>query len=85
MALIEPDAIALDCETEIAHLRTIVRRGTSAHSQLAIYRSQRTRCRTRSEALASVVDWLASTSAVGPREDALPAPAYQSSRDIVMA
>ncbi len=83
--LIEPDVRALECEGEIEHLRTIVRRGTSAHTQLAIYRAQRNQCRTRSEALASVVDWLARTSAVGPREDAFPTPACQSSRDMVMA
>lgn len=62
LALVAPDALALDCQAELAHLRTIVRRGTSAHAQLALYRAERNRCRTREEALSSVVDWLARTT-----------------------
>jgi carboxylate-amine ligase len=63
LALIAPDAEALGCEREIAHLRAIVRNGTSAHHQLAVYRSERNRCRSREEALGGVVDWLVGTTA----------------------
>lgn len=42
--LIGPDASELHCETEVAHLRTILDRGSSADTQLALYREQRTRC-----------------------------------------
>lgn len=62
LALIAPDAQALGCEQEMAHLRSIVRSGTSAHQQLAVYRSERNRCRTREEALGGVVDWLIGTT-----------------------
>lgn len=64
LALVAPDAHALDCEADLAHLRSIVRRGTSAHAQLAVYRAERNRCRTREEALAAVVDWLVRATAV---------------------
>lgn len=59
LALVAPDARALGCGMELDHLRTIVRRGTSAHAQLATYRAERHRCRSRAESLVSVVDWLA--------------------------
>lgn len=63
LALIAPDAEALGCEREIAHLHAIVRNGTSAHHQLAAYRSERNHCRSREEALVGVVDWLIGTTA----------------------
>jgi carboxylate-amine ligase len=56
--LIAPDAAALRCEREIAHLTTILDEGTSADRQLALYRGQRERMKSRVEALESVVDWL---------------------------
>ena len=64
--LIAPDARALACESDVAQLRAILRRGTSAHSQLAVYRHERAQCRTREEALTQVVDWLARATAVEP-------------------
>ena len=85
LGLVAPDAQALECESDIAHVRTIVRRGTSAHSQLAVYRAERSHCRSRNDALASAVDWLIRTSAGGLRPGAQPMPAPQSVRDIVMA
>ena len=36
--LTREDASALDCEAQILHCRSIIRRGTSAHRQLATYR-----------------------------------------------
>ena len=63
LELVAPDARALDCEADVAHLRSIVRRGTSAHAQLSVYRAERSRCRTREEALTGVVDWLVRTTA----------------------
>ena len=86
LTLIAPDAEALGCEQEIAHLRWIVRNGTSAHQQLAVYRSERNRCRTREEALGGVVDWLTGTTALSQhgRPAMLPASA-QPVGDAVMA
>ena len=77
LALIAPDAEALGCEREVAHLRTIVRDGTSAHRQLTVYRGERNRCRTREEALGGVVDWLVGTteSSQDGRPALLPGPA----------
>jgi carboxylate-amine ligase len=62
LQIIAPDAHALNCETEAAHLRTIVQRGTSAHAQLALYRERRTGCLSRRQALLPVIDWLAATT-----------------------
>lgn len=86
LALIAPDARALGCEKEIAHLRSIVRKGTSAHQQLAVYRSERNRCRTREQALGGVVDWLIGTteSSQDGRPAAFPGP-VQPVDDVVMA
>jgi carboxylate-amine ligase len=62
IALVTVDAAELGCPEEIAHLRRIVRRGSSAHTQLLIYRAERALWRTPAEALARVVDWLAETT-----------------------
>lgn len=63
MELVAPDARALSCEREIAHLAGIVARGSSAHEQLAIYRRHRDQGESRPRALQGVVDWLVSTTA----------------------
>jgi carboxylate-amine ligase len=86
LALIAPDAQALGCEREIAHLRSIVRNGTSAHRQLAVYRGERNRCRSRDQALGGVVDWLIGTTASSEddRPAVLPGP-DQPVGDAVMA
>ncbi len=60
--LIAPDTEALRCEREIDRLAAILDEGTSADRQLAIYRQQRERMRSRTEALVSVVDWLTETT-----------------------
>ncbi len=57
-ALCLPEAQALDCVQALESLDRIVERGTSAQSQLAIYREQRERGAGRPAALRAVVDWL---------------------------
>jgi carboxylate-amine ligase len=86
LQLVAHDAQALGCEAEIAHLGRIVRNGTSAHHQLALYRGARNRCRTRGQALGGVVDWLvgATASAQDDRPAMLPGP-DQPVDDAVMA
>lgn len=66
------DARQLDCTDTLAGLDDIVERGTSAHSQLAIYREQRQLGASRNTALKSVVDWL--LTATVPAEPAEPNP-----------
>lgn len=56
--LIEPDAQALGCLSEVQHARTIVARGTSAHRQEAVFLRSRSRGASEREALRAVVDWL---------------------------
>lgn len=75
LALIAPDAAHFGCEAEVAHARTILARGTSAHRQIDIYDEARAAGRGRSAALMSVVDWLAEeTLAVGGPMPAAPPP-----------
>lgn len=62
LALVAEDARALGCETEVGHAREIVKRGTSAHGQLAVYREARDHGLTRLDALKKVVDWLLDTT-----------------------
>lgn len=62
---IEPDAEALGCLDEVAHARDIVRDGTSAHRQLAVYRML---CADGVEPLGAtrgVVDMLMQESLIG--------------------
>ena len=63
LALLAPDAEALGCVTEIANTREIVRRGTSAHTQVEVYEKARKRGATEREALRAVVDWLVTETA----------------------
>ena len=56
--LVEEDAEMLGCVAELHHARTIVRRGTSADTQLDIYHAAKTAGATHHEALEQVVDWL---------------------------
>lgn len=58
LALLEPDAAALGCEREVANAREIVRRGTSADRQVAVYTSAIADGAARDEALRRVVDAL---------------------------
>ena len=52
------DVELLDCVAEIENAREIVRRGTSAHRQLALYNGAMADGASKEEALASVVDAL---------------------------
>ena len=55
---IDEDADALGCTKEVKHARTIIRRGTSAHRQLKIYRKALDQGKSEQVALKKVVDWL---------------------------
>jgi len=52
------DAEFFDCVTEVEHSREILKRGTSAHRQLALYNSLREQGVDKLEALKGVVDQL---------------------------
>ena len=64
--LTEEDAEALDCAREVAHARTILARGTSAHRQLASYEQALGSGLDRQEALRAVVDMLVEESRPSP-------------------
>lgn len=59
------DAAYFGCEAEVAHLRTVIARGTSAHGQLRVYRAALAEGCNRGEALARVVDHLIGETATG--------------------
>jgi carboxylate-amine ligase len=62
--LIAEDADVLGCTAEVQHARTILKRGTSAAQQTALYRRLRDEeGASRLEALRAVVGWLAQTTA----------------------
>jgi carboxylate-amine ligase len=56
--LTEVDALALDCLEEARQARQILKRGTSAHRQVAIYEAAVAEGADRREALEKVVDFL---------------------------
>ncbi len=56
--LVREDAEALGCVKEIAHLKTIMENGTSAHRQLSTYSVALSRGASKTEALTEVVDML---------------------------
>ena len=56
--LTAPDAEALDCVEELAHARTILTRGTSAHRQVALYNERVAAGDSAETALQAVVDQL---------------------------
>lgn len=65
IALIGEDAAALGCEAEIAHVRTIVRDGTSADRQVAELARLLAAGEQREQAMAEVVDMLAAETVAG--------------------
>ena len=65
LELTEIDADALACTAEVANAREIVRRGTSAHQQVAIYEAAREAGADKHEALVKVVDFLVAESVAG--------------------
>lgn len=58
IGLVGEDAEALGCAAELAHARTILARGTSAHRQLAAYEQALRSGMGKQEALHAVVDML---------------------------
>ena len=56
--LVAEDAAMLGCEKEVNHARTILRRGTSAHRQLAVYNEAIEKGQAPQQAFRAVVDWL---------------------------
>ena len=58
IALVDEDAKAFGCEAEVAAARDILKRGTSAHRQVAVYRAALAQGATTREALQVVVDML---------------------------
>ena len=67
LALVAEDADALGCVREVAHVRNILGRGTSAHRQIALYEQARAAGASEREALRAVVDFLVRETAVPPR------------------
>jgi glutamate---cysteine ligase / carboxylate-amine ligase len=61
IADITPDAKALDCMTEVEHCWQIVKSGTSADRQLAVF-AMHEKCEGRARALSAVTDWIAAAS-----------------------
>jgi glutamate---cysteine ligase / carboxylate-amine ligase len=53
------DARELGCEDEVASARAILKRGTSADTQISVYREAEHRTGSKSEALKAVTSWLA--------------------------
>ena len=56
--LVGEDADALGCVTEIGHLKTIMKKGTSSHRQLATYAKALDKGASQHDALVKVVDML---------------------------
>ncbi len=55
LEILHEDAVAMGCLGEIGHVRTILRKGTSAHDQVAVFGSCRDEGMSRAEALRKVV------------------------------
>jgi carboxylate-amine ligase len=62
IGMLRPDAQALDCVDEVGHANEILKRGSSAGEQVHVYAEARLAGRSRTQALKSVVDWLARTT-----------------------
>ena len=63
--LTEVDAKALDCVDEVAHVRTILERGTSAHRQIKVYNDSLESGRPEALALLDVVKFIVQETLVG--------------------
>ena len=63
--LIYEDAVALECEDEVNHLRLILERGTSAHWQLRAFETAIANGASQEEALKEVVSMLVRETEVG--------------------
>lgn len=76
--LVADDADALGCSEELAKLKAIPGRGTSAHRQVAIYNATRNAGRTPAFALREVVRWLRTSTEAGALISAETPPADRS-------
>ena len=65
------DAVALNCFEDLVQCRVILNQGTSADTQLAIYRRARRQGLEREQALAAINNWLAEAT-LGPVQGARP-------------
>ena len=65
IALVREDADHFNCVAEIEHARTILKRGTSAHRQVALYDEQRAQGVERMKALDAVIDRLIAETVEG--------------------
>jgi carboxylate-amine ligase len=65
LAHVSEDAIALGCEKELAGVRQILSRGTSAHRQLRDYELERANGASTEDSLKAVVDTLITDTAEG--------------------
>ncbi|MDE2702140.1 MAG: glutamate-cysteine ligase family protein, partial [Chloroflexota bacterium] len=65
LELIAPDAGYFGCMSEVEHLRTIVKRGTSAHRQIDVYRAALANGDSDEVAFSRVVDHLVATTVAG--------------------
>ncbi len=63
--LTAPEAARFGCETEVARARDILRRGTSAHRQIEIYRHALGKGAAKAAALNAVIDWLIEETVAG--------------------
>jgi len=63
ITLVREDAEALNCVSEVEHLREILTRGTSAHRQRQVYERAKADGAADEEALRAVVDWLVAETA----------------------
>ena len=63
--LVREDSEALSCSHEVEHARRILERGTSAHRQIAVYESARSRGASEREAMKAIVDFLIAETAAG--------------------
>ena len=66
--LTREDQERLDCVEEVANARNIIKRGTSAHRQIAIFSDAIANGKNQHDALNSVVDWLISETMRGIRD-----------------
>jgi len=65
LELVHTDAEAFGCMAEVEHCRAIIKRGTSAHRQLATYAEAVNAGASREEALVAVVDMLIAETVSG--------------------
>jgi carboxylate-amine ligase len=65
LELVAEDMDALDCRAQVEHARTILKRGSSAHQQLAVHKQALQEGASAVEAMQAVVDHLIAETAAG--------------------